>query len=207
MNRHIRAILPAAVLAAVVLAAVVWTGPAFAAQPGSGANTRTEYSPLDAGRDAHRWAEQQRRWAVERQRQVQSDVIERNTLARNPFVDVTAAPGYRGVSRRYLRRMYNYQTRVPVGLPYPVYRDPWTYDPVLGSFPYYPLMRQPVGHRKVWTGPNSYVYQPIYANDNEDAAPSQSVPTGSEATSRRTPPATPPTEPDYPTADPGPREF
>ncbi len=71
-----------------------------------------------------------------------------------------------------------------------------------------PPVEQPLGHRKTWTGPNGYVYEPLYASDltsnegtdslgeaAETAAPAP-VPAGAE---------TIPTPPSLPEAIPTPR--
>ncbi len=72
---------------------------------------------------------------------------------------------------------------------------PWP-RPLYG-YPHYRRVRQPIGHDKIWTGPNSYVYRSRYASPPEEArspvAPLESVPT---------PEPVPP-----PPIESGPREF
>jgi hypothetical protein len=41
--------------------------------------------------------------------------------------------------------------------------DRLAFGPLAASSPYPPYSNQPIGHEKIWTSPNSYVYRPLYA--------------------------------------------
>ena len=74
------------------------------------------------------------------------------------------------------------------------------------AYPYYPWMRQPIGHEEIWTSPNGYIYRPRYASPKEvpddpmPAAPPAPTPASAHKPAVAPKPAPPP-------AESGPREF
>lgn len=69
----------------------------------------------------------------------------------------TPAPGGVRAPMASNDRSGSYAAPVPVFQPWPqVPNDIW-------GTPYYSYVRQPIGHVKIWTGPASYIYKPIYA--------------------------------------------
>lgn len=185
------------------------------------ARPEVTYSPLQAGRDAYQMAEQQRRWAIDRQLGLLDDVKRDNTwigyaAAGLPEIYAYGSPW---AARRAYRRGYG-----PLFTPWP--RVP---GDVYG-YPYYPWVRQPIGHEKIWTGPNGYIYVPRYAPPGPapgvpmPAAPSAAMPGSPPTQSPQPPPAAspgnrvpqpawiPPAAPPpetipTPPIEPGPREF
>ncbi len=155
------------------------------------------YDPLQAGRDAYRIGEEERRWAIGRQLGA-LDYARYYGAWTAPRAYAYPLPSVYGYPwRRAVRRAYHgmYVGGVgPVIAPWPrvsvgVYGYP--YDPRVRQ-PYYPRVRQPIGHEKI-SGPNGYIYRPIYA---ESAEP---VPAGVPTPAAEPVPAPP--------AEPGPREF
>ena len=185
-----------------------------------------EYGPLQAGRDAYNQAEQQRRWAIDRQLWLISDVRRYNTWY--PYVDRYALPYiYSYAPPRVARRVHKSLQRDWSGRVF----TPWPQVPgdVYG-YPYYPRIKQPIGHEKIQTGPNGYIYRPVYEEPPKaqqvptPAAPSAPAPALPEARPPEPPPAIPPAQPapqpalippNQPPAEPipappigpGPREF
>jgi len=133
-----------------------------------------KYTPLDAGEDAYRRAEAQRRWAIDRQLTVEKNVRDYNTWKyynwgnfnrfAQPFVDAFAPPRVAWRIRRGAAR------RAACGpVPPPFYPSPVSPDAPLG-YNYLPFRSQPVGHEKTWTSPNSYIYKPVYTPPNRPQA-------------------------------------
>jgi hypothetical protein len=87
------------------------------------------------------------------------------------YVDVTALPISPGAARRALRRGYLPGYPYPYSPGYGVVVPPgaWPAAPFFGSVPYYPYAVQPLGHEKIWTGPNSYIYKPLYPEQFQPA--------------------------------------
>jgi hypothetical protein len=180
--------------------------PSPAADPGSARAPRAVRVPgahdsLEAGRDAHAMAERGRRRAIDRQLQTIEDIPWYNAwydawgrpYARRyalPYI-YAYAPPY--AAYRAHRAIEGYVPAPPYGM--------WLYDPGDGyGYPYVPRsyaprVEQPLGHEKIWTGPNSYVYRPRFAEPPSEASPPPAPP----AVPARLPP--PPPEPA------GPREF
>lgn len=122
------------------------------------------YSPLDAANDSYQHAEQRRREAIARQVELVEYARQPRVAVPVPYVDVTALPIHPGAARRTLRRAYSRSLRYPHWSGYGAMigvgsRSPLPY---VGAMPYYPPVRQPQGHERIWTGPNSYIYKPIY---------------------------------------------
>ncbi len=122
------------------------------------------YSPLDAADDSYQYAEQRRREAIARQVEMMEYARQPRVVVPVPYVDVTALPVHPGAARRALRRAYSQSLRYPHWPGYGVVigAGPRPPLPYVGAMPYYPPVRQPQGHERIWTGPNSYVYRPIY---------------------------------------------
>ena len=139
--------------------------------PGAAADRNAQVSsPLEAADEQYRLAEQRRRWAFDRQLELLDAMRQRQALAAAPYAGVPALPGYRAGARRVLRRRY----APPAALPWPEYGAliPWgDLPPLPHGFvpPDYPYVQQPIGHERIWTGPNSYIYRPLYAEPFEPA--------------------------------------
>lgn len=147
----------------------------------------TIYSPLDAAEDSHRLSEARRRWAIDRQLEVLDAVRQSHAGTVPRYVDVTALPVSPGAARRALRRGYlpGYPYPYSLGLGVVVRPGAWPAVPLFGSVPYYPYAVQPVGHEKIWTGPNSYIYRPLYPEQFQPAPPE---PSRQPTPARREPP-------------------
>lgn len=129
------------------------------------------YDSLQAGRDAYLDAEAYRRAALGRQIMLEDQILAENTWA-DPM------DKYRPISP---------ETFGPLYLPWPrVSND------IYGAA-YYGIVRQPIGHVKIWTGPQSYIYKPIYASPPNDVRrsprpmPGPAVAKGPSAESSRPP--------------------
>ncbi|OHB70096.1 MAG: hypothetical protein A2V70_00455 [Planctomycetes bacterium RBG_13_63_9] len=166
------------------------------------------YPSLEAAQDAYRAAEAQRRWAISRQLQMLEDL-----RYRNPWVAafVPSPADFYGYANRWTpRRAYR------DGFDARLTPSPYIPGPIAG-YAYDPRRRQPIGHEKIWTGPNSYVYRPY-------PAPARSSPPASTPASpvaHPTPAASHPQPERIPTPEPipirepiptppvesGPREF
>lgn len=124
------------------------------------------HSPWQAAWEAHARSERARLRAIDRQRQANDLMSWYGTYASGSY---RSSPSYlrgRG-QRRYERRLSRSPHTVPFpGSPGHAFPGGGEVVPVL---PYLsqnvPPVENPVGHRKTWTGPNSYVYEPIYASD------------------------------------------
>ncbi len=116
-----------------------------------------KYTPLDAGQDAYKRGEEERRWAVDRQLQVQQNIRDYNTWRYynwgvpyfSPYSSPYVPPR---IGRRIRRRVAAWER------PWP---SPVSPDAIYG-YNYIPFTKQPIGHEKIWTGPNSYIYKPRY---------------------------------------------
>ncbi|MBL8827479.1 MAG: tetratricopeptide repeat protein [Planctomycetaceae bacterium] len=70
---------------------------------------------------------------------------------------------------------YRYREQIVV-VPRIVNVTPWGYYDLLGGYPrYYPTVPQPTGHRITPTGPNGYVYEPVYNPPPVGVAPGATV--------------------------------
>ncbi len=189
------------------------------AQPPAAAQTGPVYSPQQAAADADQLAEQRRRWAIERQLEVIDGIRQARAAAAFPYAVGPAMPGYPRAARRALRRGY----APPPPYPQPghgvlVRPGPFPAAPYWGLAPHGPPVRQPLGHERIWTGPNSYIYRPLHPEPFQPApVERERQPTVAEPRPRELPvpreaPAPPPQavpeipEPP-PVLEPGPREF
>jgi hypothetical protein len=159
------------------------------------------YNSLQAGQDAYSDAEAERRALIGRQIMVEEQIMRDNTWAdpqdryrpvhpesHGPVVpkayggptlgDVYAYPPTDGGPVYYAGTpgvAANYRTG-PSAAPVPAFQ-PWPRVPndIWGT-PYYGYVRQPIGHVKIWTGPLSYIYKPIYASPATAAPVTTRVP-------------------------------
>ena len=170
------------------LIGVLITSSSVSAQPmpltlnGRPYQPHAEYSTLDAGRDALKRAEKRRRYETDRQIQVRKNVM--NYQAWYNWYWGTAYPLYGGVPwyQGYLGEYGRWPScSMPCRIP-GCWMAPWpsplSPDAVYG-YNYLPYATQPVGHEKVWTSPNSYIYKPKYASENDkrtqNLSPSRTV--------------------------------
>ena len=158
-----------------------------------------------ASQDAYSQAEQQRREAIANQRQL---VEQARWYPYNYF-------GY--AYPYYPRKAYRQAVRSGYVPLYP----PLTHGPsdFLLGYPYYGAAKLPVGHEKIWTSPNGYIYRPLYPQSaGPTAAQSRRPPTEAPQANLPPPPEpspaaeppkqAPPPEPiPAPPSEPGPREF
>ncbi|MHB8898121.1 MAG: hypothetical protein ACYC6Y_05195 [Thermoguttaceae bacterium] len=144
------------------LALIMAAATGFAREPVA---TAMIYGPVDASREAHARAEAARLHAIDRQRQT-IDLLTWYGAYR---------PGYPQLPPSYLmgrgqRRYERSLGRSPLAVPFPeapghAYPHGGKVVPVLPYLNISPQpVQQPAGHRTTWTGPNSYVYQPLYAS-------------------------------------------
>ena len=177
------------------------------------------YGPLDASRDAYERAERERRKAIDRQLQLNEEMVWYST---QPGYDryppsLATIYGYgRGLrGRRAARRAvgpsyghghYGYPSYAYPSYAYPQHAqwgvfEPWPFVPgdVYG-YPYLDRVEQPLGHKVIRTGPNSYIYRPVYESDLKKESPTPAPPQIEPAEAVPEPIPTPPLEE-------GPREF
>jgi hypothetical protein len=177
------------------------------------------YSPLDAGQDAYRMGEKERREGIARQLDLNHSMtwysgvpgyryppsLESIYAYPNPYAyPLTWRAVRRGAVAAY--RTYPYAYRY---YPYPHVFEPWPRVPGdIYGYPYVDRVEQPLGHKVIVTGPNSYVYRPVYP---WDVKPKQ-APRPPSAASPTLPPPPSPNDPaaepvPAPPAEGGPREF
>ena len=190
------------------------------------------YGPLDASRDAYQRAEKQRRAAIDRQLQSMEDTVWYSGVPgdngyRPSLESIYAYGGYVYGPPRVFRRSERGAYRSPYRYPYryPYYPGPYVFEPwplVPGDiygYPYVDRVEQPLGHKVIRTGPNSYIYRPVYASDLKplespipappQAQPREPVPDAGVPEVRQpalVPPAVPEPIP-APPPEGGPREF
>ena len=170
-----------------------------AAEPISPYLPEQKYDLLQAGRDAYQTAEEERRRAIDRQLDVQEYARWFGTWTVPPVYAHPLPSVYAYPLRRSVRRAYR---GVYLGGVVPAI-TPWPRVSVgVYGYPYDRRVRQPIGHEKIWTGPNSYIYRPIYAE-----RPAQ-VPAEVPTPATFEPPAVIAAEPvPAPPVEPSPREF
>jgi len=163
------------------------------------------YGPLDAAEEARLRADEAGQAAINRQLQLLDDIRWYNTWLPTPY-------------RPTLPYIYGYG---PPRVARRAYRDaldpvftPWPQVPGdIYGYPYYGTVKQPIGHEKIWTSPNSYIYRPVYAPPagQAAAAPRVAAPGPYRATPAAptlAPAAGSPGQPVPPPAgESGPREF
>ncbi len=156
-----------------------------------------KYTPLDAGQDAYKRAEGERRWAVDRQLTVEQNIRDYNTWRYynwgspyfNQYASPYAAP-YIDAPRIGWRIRRNIAARIgTLGPPLPSVLSP---DARYG-YNYLPYTKQPIGHEKIWTSPNSYIYKPRYTPPNKPPATIGEPPQPPPAQPQPAPVAQPPT--------------
>jgi len=156
------------------------------------------YDSLQAGQDAQRLAEERRADAI--QQQLPSS---RWPSTWGPAYAAAAVPRvYVYPGPRAARWAYRYGYGVYV---------PWP-RAVVPAYPY-PRLRQPIGHERIWTGPNGYIYRPIDPRSPVPGGaampPAPQVPTPADPATRPQP--GPPAElvpiPEPQAGPGGPREF
>ena len=182
-----------------------------AAQSPTPANPRS-YDAFQAADDSYRNNEAERRTAIDRQIGQQNAV--RAYRMWQPYAEAYALPyvyryGGPAAGMYTHRALERYSSNF--GVYAPELRGPrdFFYQPQL------PDVRQPIGHEKIWTGPNSYIYKPKYAEPLPPltAGPLLTPPTAQPAEQQPVPPpivspgpSQPETIPPPPLAD-GPQEF
>lgn len=163
------------------------------------------YDPLHAGQDAYQLGEQQRRRAINRQLWLWDEIKRYNTWigCYAPSLPEIYAYGSPRAARRASRYGFG-----PLFTPWPLVPGD------VYGYPYYPWVKQPIGHEKIWTGPNSYIYLPRYAPPaNAQGTPARAAPAPTPATVPQPPPrGAPPANlaPERiptPPVESGPREF
>lgn len=159
MGRYIRL----AGLAGVVLAGAVWTGTAAA-------QTARPYDGIDAGLDAYNRAEEQRRFTIGQQRELNEELRARSYLPPGPVIYYGPTVGY-----AYSRRSLGYSRRLPYG--YGRYEERVVARPIVPAvvwpnryyginsytYPFKLPVRQPIGQQQTQTGPNRWESHPVYA--------------------------------------------
>jgi len=171
------------------------------------------YSPLDAGWDAYERGEQQRRGAIDRQLQLHADLAWYYSLpgywpyppGLETVYSGTWGPGLFGPRRAYRYRYPRYG--------YPTF-EPWPFVPGdIYGYPYYGQVPQPLGHKVIRTGPNGYIYRPVYESDlqpKEEPASGEPLAEGPGPALSREPPSARERAPEPVPAPPpedAPREF
>ena len=160
--------------------------PQAAAQPQVEPQFPRTYGPLDASREAYERGEARRRGAIQRQIELNDEMVwysghpgfERVP----PGLDTIYAyghtypgrPGPRATVRLGHFGYYGY----PATRPYPrcgagwfppwgVF-EPWPLVPGdVWGYPYVDRVEHPLGHKVIRTGPNGYIARPVYASDLE----------------------------------------
>lgn len=168
------------------------------------------FDALDAGRDAYQMAEAERRQATARQVQMVDDMVW-----------YSAAPSYRCPLALEFSYAHPRAWRARIG-PVVVSAGPAVFGhhaslEALGSatvgpwgiygYPHVERAAQPLGHRVIVTGPNGYVYRPVYPWDLKSPPPAP-PPVQPAPPAPAQPAEPPPPEPiPAPPAESGPREF
>ncbi len=175
------------------------------------------YGALDASREAEERFGTQRREAIERQVEMNEDMVWYSGVPdydRQPpglgtiYAYGGAAyvyPGRRAVRRRFSATSPTYRYYFPYHGSWSIF-VPWPLVPgdVYG-YPYLDRVEQPLGHKTIWTGPNGYISRPVYESDLSRPGPDRfgsdetSSPRPREAHRAEAIPAPPPER--------GPREF
>jgi hypothetical protein len=173
-----------------------------------------KYSTLDAGRDAYERAERKRRENINRQVQTIDDIAwyqawpgsyrwppSLASIYADPY---RYAPGPGGLARRAISRAF----RAPLPWSYGPVFEPWPFVPGdIWGYPYVDRVEQPLGHKTIQTGPNSYIYRPFYARDLAAQEVPSERPAPAEAPRAEEVPPPPPENIPAPAAEPGPRVF
>ncbi|MDZ7616053.1 MAG: hypothetical protein U1E05_03555 [Patescibacteria group bacterium] len=164
------------------------------------------YSPLDAANDSYEYAEQGRQEAIARQLELMEYARQPRVTVAVPYVGAPAIAVPPGAARRALRRAYSQSLRDPYWPGYGVMIGvgPRPALPYVGAMPYSPPVRQPQGHERIWTGPNSYIYKPVYPAPFYPA-PTEAARQPASPWDRTSPPWDQPFEPQVPPVPEQPR--
>ncbi|NQT17252.1 MAG: hypothetical protein HQ582_31145 [Planctomycetes bacterium] len=180
------------------------------------------YGPLDASRDAYQRAENERRRAIDRQTELNDEMVwysghpgfDRDPPGLDTIYAYGPTHGHRRVGRGTVRLgvHFGHFGGYPHPAPYPRHRasrvapwgvfEPWPF--VAGDiygYPYLDRVEQPLGHKMIRTGPNGYIARPVYASDLQAKEPPPPA-----ADQRAVPEAAVPM-PIPPPPESGPREF
>ncbi len=133
-----------------------------------------QYDRLDAAWDSHQYAETRRRTAIDRQLEMNEAMVRRAEAAARAGAVWGYGPAYppgwdyylygvydRRASRAYRRHLRRSWRTPPPGFNGHVWVGvhPWF---ELQYGPYVDRVPQPRGHVKIYTGPNGYIYRPLY---------------------------------------------
>jgi hypothetical protein len=141
---------------------------------------------LDASRDAYERAEGKRRRAIDRQVELNDEMVwysghpgyDRDPPGLDTIYAYGHTQGERRVGRRTVRLgffgSFGYPHHfshprhgAPRVAPWGVF-EPWPFVPGdIYGYPYLDRIEQPLGHKTIWTGPNSYISRPVYSSDLE----------------------------------------
>jgi len=190
--------------------------PPAAANPQGAPQFPRTYGRLDASRDAYERVDRKRRQAIDRQVQLNDEMVWYSGHPGYdrvpPGLDTIYAYGHtqggRPVGRRTVRLGFFGSFGYPRHLSHPRHGAPWVaswgvFEPwpfVPGDiygYPYLDRVEQPLGHKVIATGPNSYIARPVHASDLEDKGPPP--PAADQPAAPEPIPAPPPRS--------GPREF
>jgi len=203
----------------------VWTGCCLGVAVGlivpARVSAQQGYDSLQAGQDAYQAAEGQRRAAIDQQRQLGEEIRADNTGAYPGYARSVTGPYAYGYPSRWYGYMSgpNWAYRQGMRYGYPPMFQCWPRVPGdICGYPYYGCWRQPIGYEHAATGPNGYVYRPLYGQppQNGPAAgqPQVSKPSlapqrpGASAGKPPVPPEPAPPEPlPTPPSQPAAREF
>lgn len=178
------------------------------------------YNSLDAGREAHQRGEARRRETIDAQVGIINELVWYNTWIRPYGLAPSLAARYaypyfhpyRAGWRRFPRR-FSRALRAYPGVYGPVF-EPWPWVPGdIWGYPFINRVEQPLGHKVIQTGPNSYIYRPVYPWDLQPAEGPESGPRSSPERARQAPgrtdepPAAPAEEVPPPPPVDGPRLF
>lgn len=164
--------------------------PPAAANPREEPQFPTSYGRLDASHDAYQRAEARRRRAIDRQIELNDEMVwysghpgyDRvppgldtiyaygHTEGRRPGRRRTVRLGFFG-SLGYPHHLSHPRHGAPWVAPWGVF-EPWPFVPGdIWGYPYLDRVEQPLGHKVIATGPNSYIARPVYASDVEEKDP------------------------------------
>jgi hypothetical protein len=164
------------------------------------------YGPLDAGRDAYERSERRRREQIDRQLQLQEDLVWWHSWPgsyRYPpsQESIYAYPPSEPLPPRRVLKEPPRAYRSPTYGGYSHVFEPWPFVPGdIWGYPWIDRVEQPLGHKIIETGPNSYIYRPVYPSDLKPKEPAEASPQEPAVEG-------PPPEPVPPPAERGPRVF
>lgn len=163
--------------------------PRASANPAEKPQFPRTYGPLDASRDAYQRAENERRRAIDRQTELNDEMVwysghpgfDRDPPGLDTIYAYGPTHGRRRVGRGTVRLGVHFghfggyphplshpRNGAPWAAPWGVF-EPWPF--VAGDiygYPYLDHVEQPLGHKVIRTGPNGYIARPVYASDLEE---------------------------------------